>query len=59
MSVDLVVRNAKLVSPRGIIEAGVAVKDGKVIAIARDIHLPDGDRVIDAKRQYILPRLDA
>ncbi|MBT7912951.1 allantoinase, partial [Candidatus Bathyarchaeota archaeon] len=55
MKVDLVIRNAKLVSPRGIIEAGVAVKDGKVSAIARDIHLPDGDRVIDARGQYILP----
>jgi len=57
MNVDLVVRNAKLVSPRGIIEAGVAVKDGKITAIARDIHLPDGDRVIDARGQYILPGL--
>ena len=27
MSVDLVVKNAKLVSPRGITEAGVAVKN--------------------------------
>lgn len=57
MSVDLVVMNAKLVSPRGIIEAGVAVKDGKITAIARDIHLPDGDRKIDARGQYVLPGL--
>ena len=57
LSVDLVVRNARLVSPRGIIEAGVAVKDGRITAIARDIHLPDGDRVIDAGGQHILPGL--
>jgi dihydroorotase/allantoinase len=57
MSVDLVVKNAKLVSPRGIVEAGVAIKDGKVIMVARDIHLPEGDTVIDAKGQYVLPGL--
>ena len=55
MTVDLVVKNARLVSPRGIIEAGVAVKEGKVVTIARDIHLPEGDRAIDAKGKYVLP----
>ena len=57
MSVDLVVKNAKLVSPRGIVEAGVAIMDGKVTAVARDIQLPVGDTVIDAKGQYVLPGL--
>lgn len=57
MSVDLVVKNAKLVSPRGIYEAGVAVKNGVISTVARDIHLPEGDKVIDAKGQYILPGL--
>jgi len=55
MKVDLAVKNAKLVSPRGVIEAGVAVKDGVVVAVARDIHLPSADRVIDAKGNYVLP----
>ena len=55
MTVDLVVKNARLVSPRGITEAGVAVKEGKVVTIARDIHLPEGDRVIDVKGKYVLP----
>jgi dihydroorotase (multifunctional complex type) len=55
MSVDLVVRNGKLVSPRGITEAGVAVKDGVVVAVARDTHLPKADEVIDAKGRYVLP----
>ncbi|MFH0850851.1 MAG: hypothetical protein V1924_07930 [Candidatus Bathyarchaeota archaeon] len=34
MNVDLAVKNAKLVSPRGIVEAGVAVKNGVVVAVA-------------------------
>jgi dihydroorotase (multifunctional complex type) len=55
MTVDLVIKNARLVSPRGITEAGVAVKEGKVVTIARDIHLPEGDRVIDVNGKYVLP----
>ena len=57
MSVDLALKNAKLVSPRGITEAGVAVKDGKIVAVARDIHLPEADKVIDATGKYVLPGL--
>ncbi len=57
MTVDLVIKNSKLVSPRGIVEAGIAIKDGVVSAVARDIHLPEGDQVIDAKGQYVLPGL--
>ena len=57
MKADLVVKNSKLVSPREIIEAGVAIKDGVIVSVARDIHLPEADRVIDAKGNYILPGL--
>lgn len=57
MNVDLVVKNAKMVSPRGIVEAGVAVKDGVVVAVSRDIYLPNADNVIDAKGNYVLPGL--
>lgn len=57
MSVDLVVKNARLVSPMGIAEAGIAVKDGKIVAIARDIHLPEADKVIDAEGKHVLPGL--
>ena len=57
MKVDLVVKNAKLVSPRNITEAGVAIKDGVIVSVARDIHLPEADHVIDARGNYILPGL--
>ncbi len=57
MSVDMVIKNARLVSPRGITEAGVAVHDGKIVAVARDIHLPTATKIIDAKRNYVLPGL--
>jgi len=57
MKVDLVVKNAKIVSPRDTIEAGVAIKDGVIVSVARDIHLPDADNVIDVRGNYILPGL--
>jgi dihydroorotase-like cyclic amidohydrolase len=57
MTVDLVVKNARLVSPRGVVEAGVAVDGGIVVAVARDAHLPEADRVIDAGGKHVLPGL--
>jgi dihydroorotase/allantoinase len=57
MAVDLVVKNSRLVSPSGVLDAGVAVKGGVVVAVARDEHLPKSDRVIDAEGNYVLPGL--
>ena len=57
MAADLVVKNSRLVSPSGILDAGVAVKDGVVVAVARDAHLPKADKVIDARGNYVLPGL--
>lgn len=57
MAVDLVVKSSRLVSSSGVLDAGVAVKDGVVVAIARDEHLPKADRVIDARGNYVLPGL--
>ena len=57
MVADLVVKNSKLVSPSGILDAGVAVKDGVVVAVGRDTHLPKSGNVIDAKGNYVLPGL--
>jgi len=55
MTVDLVVKNAKLVTPRGIVEGGLIINDGKIVGITRDPHLPQADWVIDAKGNPVLP----
>jgi dihydroorotase (multifunctional complex type) len=55
MSVDLVIKNAKLVSPRGITNAGVAVNRGKILSISRDVNLPDANITIDVEGKYVLP----
>ncbi len=48
LKIDLVVKNARIISPRGILEGGIAVEGGVIVAIAKDPHLPQADRVIDA-----------
>ena len=55
MTVDLVIKNAKLVTPRGIIEGGLIINDGIIVGITKDPHLPQADRVIDVHGKPILP----
>jgi dihydroorotase (multifunctional complex type) len=55
MTVDLIVKNAKLVTPRGIIEGGLIINEGIITGITKDPHLPQADRVIDAKGKPVLP----
>lgn len=57
MTVDLVIKNAKLVTPRGIIDAGLIINDGIIMGITKDPHLPQADRVIDAHGKPVLPGL--
>jgi len=53
--VDLVVNNAKVVTSEGIYDAGIAVEDGKITAIAKEPNLPKSDKVIDAKGLPVMP----
>jgi dihydroorotase (multifunctional complex type) len=55
MVVDTVVKNCKIVSPGAMVSAGIAIDNGKIIAIGKDAHLPDSRRTIDAKGNYVLP----
>jgi dihydroorotase (multifunctional complex type) len=55
MAVDLVVKNAKLVTPRGVIEGALISDKGSIVGITKDSHLPQADNVIDAKGNPVLP----
>nr|MQY82688.1 allantoinase [archaeon] len=55
MTVDLVVKNAKLVSPRGILEGGLAVEGGVIVALAKEPNLPEADVTLDAGGKVVLP----
>jgi allantoinase len=55
MKVDVVIKNGKIVTGDSIVDAGIAVKDGKIVAIATDATLPEAKKTIDAKGNYIIP----
>ncbi len=52
---DLAIKNGKIVTPCGIISAGIAVDKEKIVALASDESLPSADKTIDAGGKYILP----
>jgi len=52
---DLVIKNGKLVSSRETLAADIAVTDGKITAIAKEISPEDGTKVVDAAGKLILP----
>ena len=55
MVADTVIKNGKVVWPGGMAEAGIAIKNGKIVAIASSESLPEAEETIDAKGNYILP----
>ena len=54
---DLVLENGRLVTPWGVLDAGVAVEDGIITAIAAKADLPSAEEVIDCSGQYVFPGL--
>lgn len=57
MTVDLVVKGGRVYTPRGFVNAGIAVDDGKVVALTTDAFLPQADKTIDASGKVIIPGL--
>ncbi|MBI2184507.1 MAG: amidohydrolase family protein [Thaumarchaeota archaeon] len=54
-TVDLVIRNSTICTSKGFIQAGLAVNQGKIVAIASDGNLPRADRNIDANGKIVVP----
>jgi len=54
---DLVLYNAKIYTSEGIIEAGVAVDDGRILKIAKETNLPQASTRLNIKGQMVLPGL--
>ena len=55
MTADLVVNNGKVVSPDAVIEASVAVKDGRILAVGAAEVMPPAKETLDASGMHILP----
>lgn len=54
-TIDLVVKNGWIVTGGGRERVGIAIDDGKIVAIARDELLPPAREVIDARGNHVLP----
>ena len=54
---DLVIKNARLLLETGIHRGGMAVKDGAIVSISSDTHLPPGDEIIDLDGKMVMPGL--
>jgi len=55
MKTDLVVKGGKLVLGTEIVEASVAINDGKIVALGRQSHMPSAEKVLDAKGNIVIP----
>jgi dihydropyrimidinase len=55
--IDLVVRNAVIVTPEGTVEGSIYVDGGRIVGIAREDDWVDARRTIDAAGRYVIPGL--
>ena len=57
MTVDLVLRNAKVYTSGGIVEAGVAIEEGRIFKVTKEPNLPQASAESDLKGHLLLPGL--
>src|SRR5476649_1087348 len=55
MTADLVIHNGKIVSPDTVIEASIAIKDGRILAVGDMEAMPLAKEMFDATGLHILP----
>jgi len=52
---DLVIRNGTVVSHDGMIDASIAIKDGKILSVGADEEMPSARETFDAGGLHVLP----
>jgi dihydroorotase len=57
LPVDLVLSNAKIYTRRGIVEAGLAIDNGRIFRIAKETNLPKASTKLDLQGCIVLPGL--
>lgn len=57
MEVDLVITGGTVVTAKGRSRLGLAIRNGKIVAIGRDDALPQSRERLDAKGLYVIPGL--
>jgi allantoinase len=54
-TVDMVLKNGRIITPAGRIDASIVIDKGKIALIASESHLPPADSSINLDGQYVLP----
>lgn len=57
MLVDLVLSNAKICTSEGIVEAGLAIENGRILRIAKETNLPQASTRLKLQGHMVLPGL--
>jgi dihydropyrimidinase len=57
MTVDIAIRNCKVVTTEGISAQGIAISGETIVALSSDEHLPEAETTIDARGNHVLPGL--
>ena len=52
---DMVIHNGRIVHPDGIVDASVAIRDGRILAIGAPDSMPQAAETVDASGLHILP----
>ncbi|MEM3745566.1 MAG: dihydroorotase family protein [Candidatus Bathyarchaeia archaeon] len=55
LTVDLVLKNAKVCLPDRVAEAGIAIDDGRIVRVAKEANLPSASERMDLDGMLILP----
>jgi dihydroorotase len=55
ITADLVIRSGLVVSPDSVIEASIAIKDGRIIAVGDEAIMPPATQTLDARGLHVLP----
>ncbi len=53
--VDVTIKNGKVFLETGLVEAGLSIDEGKIVAIGKEHSLPKADTTIDARNKVIIP----
>jgi len=57
LQVDLVLYNGKIYTPKGFVEAGIAIENGRILKIASETNLPKASSKINLNGHIVLPGL--
>lgn len=53
--IDLLIENGMVHTPSGFVRAAVAIEGGRIVGIAKESHLPEADKTVDATGKFVLP----